>query len=345
MVLAGPTEGPTAPATAAIASGVELALAGRDVRIVRLDDRCDRTRAVEAATEAAALSPDLVIGHPCPSAAIAAAQVYAASGILFIAPATRHPALTSGRNRTAVLRIAGRDDHQGRDAGRYLARLAAGRRVALLSDRTRYGLSIVADAEAMLKATGEPSPLVAHLASAERDYAALLARLADSKIAVIFFAGAPQEAAILRRQMREAGLDIPFLGSDAIADPVFPQRAGDATEGTLVMQTPDPKGFPGAADVLAKLAARGETASLESLQAHAAIEGWLAAIATGAPASGPRPRGAELAELIRRRMPGTILGPLAFSANGDAEFPSFAVYVWRAGNLVQLDAVRQGARP
>jgi branched-chain amino acid transport system substrate-binding protein len=287
------------------------------------------------AAEVVRLAPELVIGHPCAGAALAAAPIYAAASIVFLAPATRHPALTEERSALTVLRVAGRDDRQGWLAGAHLVRLAGGKTVALVSDKTRYGLGLISGAEAALRALGAASPIIAHVASAERDYGELVKRLAESRVAGLVFGGASHEAAILRRQLREAAVSLAFIGGDSLADPAFVEAAGDAAEGTLVMLPPDPYLYPRARDVLPRLDPQGRLPGLEALQSHAAVELWRTVLDEGELDAG-QPRGPQIAARIRARPIETVLGTLKFAMNGDAGIVAFALHAWRGRRLIEL---------
>jgi len=334
IVIAGPANGQSAVVTDAIAAGVAAAISGLPARAIRLDDQCDRVKAAEVAAEVVRMAPELVIGHPCAGAALAAAPVYAAASVLFLAPATRHPALTDGRAALTVLRVAGRDDRQGWLAGAHLARLADGGTIALVSDKTRYGLGLITGAEAALRELGAAPPLIAHVASAERDYGELVRRLGESRVAGLIFGGAAHEAAILRRQLREAGISVPFIGGDALSDPAFIAAAGDAGEGTLVMLPPDPDRYPRAQDILRRLDPLGRLPRLEAIQSYAAVELWRAVAFEGA-LDATRPRAPQIASQIRSKSTETVLGPVRFAANGDAEIAAFTLHAWRDRRLVE----------
>ena len=112
IVVAGPATGRHAETLAAMAEGARRAGAGHAIRLIEVDDGCDAGRAEGAARLIVADKPDLVLGHPCPAAAIAAAKVYAASGVLFIALGVRHPDLTDKRAGPTIFRLAGRDDRR-----------------------------------------------------------------------------------------------------------------------------------------------------------------------------------------------------------------------------------------
>src|SRR5688500_18899171 len=47
----------------------------------------------------------------------------------------------------------------------------------------------------------------------------------------VFIAGQDEQSALLVAELRRQGIDVPVLGSDALATPVFIQKGGAAVEG------------------------------------------------------------------------------------------------------------------
>ena len=228
VVVAGPATGRHAQVLPAIVAGARRGSAGTDVRISDVDDGCDAARAQGAAEVIAAMKPDLVIGHPCPAAAIAAARVYAQHGVVFIALGVRHPALTEKRAGQTIFRWAGRDDRQGAAAAAELAALAPGGEIAIVQDRTAYARGLTAAVTAALAARNLPAPTVIPIVAGRRDYDAELARLTASPPQAIFFAGYPSEAAVVLRELRKAKLGAALVASDANATEEFAQTVAAA---------------------------------------------------------------------------------------------------------------------
>lgn len=217
-----------AHATAALnASGGVL---GSQVRLVVADDGCQSAEAETAARTLLAEAPAVIIGHPCASAAVAAASLYRARGTIFIAAGARHPALTEPGPSPqppmqTVFRLAGRDDRQGAAAAQWLLQEAAGRRVAIVHDRTGYAREIVQDAEKALRAAGVEEPTVLPLVAAKTDYPDIVEKIKKLNVEAVFFAGYPDEAAIILDGLRRAGLTMPVLGSDSLTTPEFAEQA------------------------------------------------------------------------------------------------------------------------
>ncbi len=332
--VAGPAEGPKAAVGRDILAAVKLAadrinaeggLLGERLEVVATDDGCATARGAEAAKELVAQGVALVVGHPCAAAAIAAAGVYAQAGALFIAPATRHPALTSPRAGPTIFRVAGRDDQQGTSAGAYMARTFAATPLVIVHDGSVYAKKLVTDAAAALKSAGRGDVAIFTIEGAQKDFSALVAKLAAGKTGALFFAGFPLEGGSLLRQMRAAGLATVFLGSDLLAAPQLAETAGDATAGATVLLPYDAARAPSKAKAQAAFAGLTPTGSFVS--AYAALEAWRAGVRA---VNSLDPSAVAIA--LQQRTFETVLGALSFDAEGNANVPSYGIVRWKDGD-------------
>ncbi len=331
--VARPAEGQGASAGRDILQAVKLAatrinaeggVLGQPLEVVEAEDGCAAAGGAEAAKGLIAQSVALVVGHPCAAAAIAAANLYAQAGVVFIAPATRYPGLTAPRAGPTIFRLAGRDDQQGASAGAYMAATFAGRPVAIVHDGSLYATKLGDGAMAALKAAGRGDVAVFAVAGGQKDFAPLVAKLAAGKIAAIFFAGFPIEGGSLLRQMRAAGLATAFLGSDSLATPQLAETADDATEGAAALLPYDAaRALPGAK---AHAAFPGSTPTGPFVSAYAAIEAWRAGVRTANTLDG-----AAVAGALQQGTSDTVLGKVSFDAAGNADVPSYGIVRWRDG--------------
>lgn len=132
------------PAGAAVAIAVDLALADakssgtlkQDFTVDKRDDICRPDLAATIAREMADREKKvgLVIGHSCPSASLAASQVYREKGILQIDPATTDPVLTEQQRGkpSVIFRVAERQDRAAAIAVIALRNQIAGKNVSLV---------------------------------------------------------------------------------------------------------------------------------------------------------------------------------------------------------------------
>jgi branched-chain amino acid transport system substrate-binding protein len=329
----GPVEGPHAATAGDITRAVKLAadeinaaggIAGERLQIVEADDGCSAEHAEKAARALVARGVALVVGHPCANAAVAAARVYAEAGVVFIAPATRHPALTEPRAGATIFRLAGRDDRQGASAADYLTRTFPNKPLIVVADSSRVAQALVRDALATFKAAQHGEVSTVAIEGGQKDYAQLIAKLKESQAPAVFFAAFPIEGGLLLKQMRSAGLDTVFLGSDAIANAQLAEAAGSDANGARALLPHD------AASAVPE-ATRRERFLLQAangpfVSAYAAVEAWRAAAAR-APTLAPVAVGAAL----QGGTFATVMGPIAFDEAGDARIPSYDLVTWKDG--------------
>lgn len=98
-----------------------------------------------------------------------------------------------------------------------------------------------------LKRYGLEPAVVVPFTTGTKDFSAHIARVQQARPDAIFAGALHMEAAILTQQVRAMGVDVPFFGSNAFADPVTIRLAGDALNGVYsaagwVPNTPNPIG-------------------------------------------------------------------------------------------------------
>jgi branched-chain amino acid transport system substrate-binding protein len=333
IAVAGPAAGMKAPDAQEIAQGVKRAaerinaqggVDGEPVTVTEVDDGCAAETAATAARSLIASGVALVIGHPCTSAALAAAKVYAQAGVVFIAPDTRHPALTDARAGSTTFRLSGRDDRQGAAAAAYLSSNFAGQPVTVIRDPSVYAGKLARDALAALKQSGDTKVLTASVRGGQKDYSTLVAKLKKHEVRAVLFTGYPMEGGLLLRKMRQAGLTSIFLGGDALATSQLAAAAGGDADGATALLPHDAARAITDKALLARFAPH--PASEPFVSSFAAVEAWAAAARQ---AKSLKPQ--EVAGALQQGTFDTVLGALTFDANGDADVPDYDVVSWSDG--------------
>ncbi|HEV7283254.1 MAG TPA: ABC transporter substrate-binding protein, partial [Kaistia sp.] len=119
ILAVGPMTGPYQALGKQIRAGVETAvdalnakggINGERISVDIEDDACKPEAAVAAANRAVGRGDQLVVGHVCAEAAIAAASVYADNKLLAITPAVTANRYTDQRAGPTLFRLATRDD-------------------------------------------------------------------------------------------------------------------------------------------------------------------------------------------------------------------------------------------
>jgi branched-chain amino acid transport system substrate-binding protein len=228
---------------------------GRQLALEIADDACDPRQAVSVANQLAGRGIRFVAGHYCSGSSIPASKVYAEEGVLQISPASTNPRFTD-EGSWNTFRSCGRDDQQGQGAGTHIARAFPGKRVAILHDNTAYGKGLADETKKALNAAGMQETLYAAYTPGERDYNALVSRLKNANIDVIYIGGYHTEAGLILRQAKEQGMNVTLIGGDALVTNEFWQITGAAGEGAMMTFSSDPRRRPTAAEVVQRFRAR-----------------------------------------------------------------------------------------
>ncbi|PPC98404.1 MAG: hypothetical protein CTY31_13435 [Hyphomicrobium sp.] len=322
IAVAGPTQGRDAQRTQNMTAVAQTSaetinanggINSEPLKVITVDDGCQRDTAETVARDLVARKVALVLGHPCTNAALAAADIYAKANTLFIATATRHPTLTRNREGSSIFRLSGRDDRQGETAGRLLARDAIDGPIAIVHDRTQYARALAEDAEATLKRAGAPAPITATIIGGDKDYKLVLKKVNGAR--TIFFAGFPMEAGFLFAALRDAGSTATFIGSDSLATQEFATTFANKARGVRVLVSSAAKMDFGGAN---------QQQDIDASYMRAAIQVFAAA-ATRAGQNDS----AQILMALRSHTFATSMGPISFDDFGDANMPSYDVIEWQ----------------
>lgn len=340
IATAGPMTGQYAAFGGQMRAGAEQAVAdlnarggvlGRQLALEVGDDACDPRQAVSVANQLASRRVALVAGHFCSGSSIPASKVYAEEGVLQISPASTNPRYTDegGWN---TFRVCGRDDQQGQVAGRYIAQNMRGQRIAILHDNSAYGRGLAEETKKALNGAGVTEALFSAYTPGERDYAAIVSRLQQANVQVVYVGGYHTESGLILRQAKERGMNITLIGGDALVTNEFWQITGAAGEGTLMTFSSDPRKRPTAASVVQAFRAKNIDPEGYVLYTYAALQIWAAAAARS---NGTDPR--RIAALLKSGGPWqTVLGDISFDGKGDVTVPDYVFYVWRNGSYAEM---------
>lgn len=340
IAVAGPFTGPIAAFGDQVKTGAQAAadainakggVAGRQIQLQFEDDQCDPKQAVSIANRIVASGAHLVDGHLCSGASIPASAVYAENGTLMISPASSNPLLTdqaAEKGWTNIMRLYTRDDAQGAFIGPWIAKQYAGKSVAIIHDKTAYGQGVADAVRASMNANGLKDIMYEGINAGEKDYSALVTKLKNAKVDVVYFGGYHPEAGLVLRQAAEIGYKFQLIMPDSIASPDFWQVAGSAGEGTLFVFPSDPQSRPEAKEAVDKIKAAGFKPEGFTLFSYAVIQTF----AEGVKRAGSDDPSA-VAEALKNGQPiDTVVGPVAFDTKGDLKNTSYDINRWSKGS-------------
>ena len=340
IAVVGPMTGSSASTGAQMRAGAEMAVAdinkaggvlGKRLELQVGDDACDPRQAVSVANLMASRKVAFVAGHYCSGSSIPASKVYEEEGILEISPGSTNPKYTDegGWN---TFRVCGRDDQQGSVAGRYLAAHFKGKKVAILNDNSAYGKGLADETGKNMKAAGLQPAMETAYTPGEHDYSAIVSRMKQAGIDVIFVGGYHTDAGLIARQAKEQGMNATLMGGDDLVTAEFWQIAGPAGAGTLMTFPADPRNRATAKAVVAAFKAKGFDPEGYTLYTYAALQVWAAGVKK---ANSTDPK--KIAAALHGGMSAdTVLGPIAFDRKGDITASDYVLYIWKDGEYSQL---------
>jgi branched-chain amino acid transport system substrate-binding protein len=313
-------------------------LLGETLRVIAIDDGCEAKAGAEAARKLVASKVAVVVGHPCASAALAAAPIYAQAGTILFG-LTRHPDLTDKRAGPTIFRMAGRDDRQAEAIAEYLLKSARNKRIALVHDRTQYARTLVERVYKTLGPAGITPVLMETIVASGKDYKALASRIKQSAADVLVFGGYPPEAILIMSHLKDIGATPVLVGGDSLAEPamsgrlaaLFPRRSD------LSDQPSRPAG--GTGDPNAVLARRAiDLWALHAKSAHGVSAAHLVPVLSEPPPGPVMPVLAPQIPAARSTATGAnAASSPPFHTNGDAALSSFIVTKAVDGRLSPAD--------
>jgi len=334
IATAGPMTGQYASFGEQMAKGAEMAVKdinaaggvlGEKIVLKIGDDACDPKQAVAVANQMVNDGVVFMAGHFCSGSSIPASEVYNEEGILQITPASTSPTFTE-RGLDNVLRVCGRDDQQGVEAANFLKDNFPGKKIAILHDKTAYGKGLADQTKMNLNKAGIEETMYEAITAGEKDYSALVSKLKQAAVDVIYLGGYHTEGGLIIRQAREQGLNATLVSGDALVSGEFASIAGESGDGTLFSFSPDPRKNPEASGVVKAFEADGYNPEGYTLYTYGAIQAWAQAV-EAAKSTDFEPVREKLASMEFS----TVLGKFGFDEKGDVTAPGYVFYEWKGG--------------
>ena len=329
----GPITGGSAAFGAQLKNGAEQAIAdinadggilGQKLTISQGDDRADPKEGVSVANKFAADGVKFVIGHFNSGVSMPASEVYQENGILEITPASTNPKVTD-RGMWNIFRTCGRDDQQGTVAGEFILKKFAGKKIAIIHDKTTYGQGLADVARATINKGGLKEVIYEGVNKDDKDFSAIVSKIKASGADLIYWGGLHDTGGLLLRQARDQGVKAPLMGGDGITDDEFASIAGPGAEGTLMTYGPDPRKRPEAKAVVEKFRAKNFEPQAYTLYSYAAVQ-IIKQAAEAAKSADPK----KVADMMRSGMMfSTVIGDITYDKKGDITRLDYVMYVWK----------------
>jgi len=330
--VAGPMTGTDAAFGAQLKNGAEQAVTdinaagginGQQIELTVGDDAADPRQGVSVANNFLGEGIHFVVGHFNSGVSMPASEVYVDNGILMITPSSTNPLITD-RKLWNVFRTCGRDDQQGGVAGKYIAEHLKDKKVAIVHDKTTYGKGLADETKKAMNNLGVTEVLYEGVSAGEKDFAALVSKLKNAGVEVLYWGGVHTAGGLVLRQMRDQGLNAVFMSGDGIASDEFAAIAGPGAEGTLMTFGPDPQKRPEAKEIIERFEAREYKPEAYTLYSYAAVQILKQAI-EATKSEDPKTVAAYMRTGVNFN---TVIGDIAFDDKGDIKQVGYVMYTW-----------------
>ncbi|MET8542148.1 ABC transporter substrate-binding protein [Kitasatospora sp. NPDC004799] len=299
---------------------------GRMLEAKEYDDGAEPTQAVAVAGKVVDDGVKFVVGHVTSAATQRAANVYEEAGVVMITPAATSSGITAVGHEL-VFRTVGADVVQSQVAAEYIVDHVEPEAVAVLHDKSLYGMGLAAVVEPTLEEKGVAVPVSEGVDAAATDFSAIIEKLKENSVDFVYWGGYHPALGLILRQARAQGLGARFMAADACATESISRIAQGASEGLLVTV---PKAFDAdpanKAVVDAIKEAGGDPGGTFVLPAYSAVR---------LIAEGVRKAGSEdthrVAEALYAGTFSTPTGDLGFDESGDLKDGTFVVHEWHFG--------------
>ncbi len=209
---------------------------GKKVELVIVDNKSDKVEAANAARRLVDKEKvSIVLGSWGSGFSIAAGPVYKDAQVAAIGTSCTNPLVTLGND--FYFRVCFIDSFQGVVMARYANDVVGAKKVAIIQEISNdYSVALAQFfTEEMKKLTGDEDVIVSvsNYNTGDQDFTAQLTNIKNSDAEAIFAPGNFIESALIMKQAKELGMDLPMLGADTWETPEVIEIAKEAAEGAV----------------------------------------------------------------------------------------------------------------
>ena len=173
-----------------------------------------------------------IIGPTYSGESMTANPLFNDAGMPLITPSATSPAL-SENGWKVFHRALGNDNSQGPAAATYIKNTVKAATVAVVDDGSEYGKGL---ADTVKKELGAIVKATDTIKAGQIDFSGTVAKIKAANLTdkdAIFYGGFYQEAGLLAKKLKDAGIRAVFIGADGSKDNGFVKAAGTAAEGAI----------------------------------------------------------------------------------------------------------------
>ena len=340
---AGVISGDLAPYGMSALRGVELAIEdlnakggilGKKIELLIGDDVCKPEVAVNMATKLVSDGAQMIVGHVCSGATIAANKIYKDAGLLVISPASTNDDLTLKGEHPNFFRTISYDGAQAVLMTSFAKNNLKAKKIALIHDKGDYGKGQMELARKNFKALGGVEiVLFEGVTTGAVDFSAIVQKIKRSKADLTMWGGYTSDASKIVGMLKKKRVKTIFFGGDGIYGDNFITLAGKYSDQVYATGPNDTSSNPLYIELTKKHQKKyGEDPGVFYHNGYACVQ----ALAAAAEKAGSFDYGKMRAAMFENTID-SPLGPIGFDKNGDVIGAGFAVYQVQNGKYVQVN--------
>jgi len=220
--------------------GIKVGNTKKKVQLVIRDNKTANTTAASVAAQLVNNDKVVaVVGPAATNAGTASIPNMTKAAVPSVSPSATDPGYTlqkSGTVQPDIFRACYQNNFQGSSAAKFVTKTLKAKRVAILTDNSSdYGTGL---AKAFRQAYTGTVASSQTFQEGDKDFNAILTALRHKKIAAIYAPGYYSELGLIIKQARQAGINVPIIGSDGMADAKLTKIAGSHNATNVYYTTP-----------------------------------------------------------------------------------------------------------
>lgn len=220
--------------------GIKMDGKKKKIKLIVKDNKTSNNTSASVAAQLANNDKvSAIVGPATTNAGTAQIPNITKAGVPSVSPSATDPSYTlmkNGKTQKYVFRACFQNNFQGNTAAKFVSNNLKAKRVAIFADNSSdYGTGLT---KAFKKSFSGKIVDTQYFSEGDKDFNAVLTSFKSKKVDAIYVPGYYTEVGTIIKQAREAGIKVPIIGSDGMADPKLAKIAGNNNASKIYYTTP-----------------------------------------------------------------------------------------------------------
>jgi branched-chain amino acid transport system substrate-binding protein len=213
---------------------------GKMIEMLIEDDVCKPEIATNTATKLVSEGAQVVLGHICSGATVAAMPIYRDAKILVMSPSATTDPLTYSGDYPNFFRTIAPNAAQSPTMADFALNTLGLTKIAVIHDKGDYGKPLAEGAKKSIEDSGKGTVVLFEgITPGAVDYSAIVQKIKQSGAEAVIFGGYHPEASKIVGMMKKKRLQVEFISDDGVKDDTFIKVAGKDAEGVYAVGPED----------------------------------------------------------------------------------------------------------